>query len=244
MVTLKLLVYGIAVAMVSSTAFSFCERVRIKKESVCDVVDVFNRSKYVFIGTVAGKLTFGARMHVDSAFKGTPGETIEVGQDPMCYAGPSLEEGKQYLIYAFTYSEGRVAEIGERSCRIEDADADLQFINRLVSGKTLGYIGGRVRRLPEDWIDSAGYRLLYDKGHIDENQYKPIGNVLVKVKNSKVEFSTVTDEKGQYAIFDLPSDIYYIEPMIGGYAVKVAPEYVWLPESGCAEANLLLQANH
>jgi hypothetical protein len=240
----KLLVYGIVMALVSSTGFPFCTRVRIKKESVCDVVDAFDQSKYVFVGTVVEKYkeTYAARMHIVKTFKGEAGETIDIHEDIVCYYGPSLDEGKQYLIYAITSPTG-VAMKGERSSRIDDADADLQLIKKLIAGRTPGYIGGKIRQLPDEWTDSAGYRLLYDKGYINESEYRPIGKVQVKIKNSKVEFNTITNEQGQYSLFDLPSDIYYIEPFIEGYTVKVAPDYVWLSEDGCAEANLLLQAN-
>ncbi len=182
-------------------------------------------------------------MHVDSIFKGAPGETIEIGDVPMCFIEPSLDEGGQYLIYAFDSPTGNIAMKGERSCRIEEADADLELIRRLVSGKPLGYIGGRIRQLPEDWTDSASYRLLYDKGYINEGEYKPICNAVVKIKNSEVEFDTVADEKGQYSLFDLPSGIYHIEPVMEGFSLIIAPDYVWLPEGGCAEANLLLQVD-
>jgi hypothetical protein len=194
-------------------------------------------SKLVFLGTVTEVSTAKqlklAKMHVDHAFKGILGETVDLFDDGMC-DGPNLEVGRQYLMYTSPFGSGAVPARGcTRSRAVEQADQDLEFLRQYEAGNVTTHLSGTVRFRPDEPEDSR----------LGEEGRRPLAGVDLILFGAAGELQTKSDSTGRYSFSGLPPGDYRIEARLAGHRVDWAPDDLTLHPSGCAVADLLMKVD-
>ncbi len=200
--------------------------------SPCEAI---GQSQLVFLGTVteisasSGQFKT-ARMRVDRVFKGDLSPTIELYDDGMC-DGPDLQLGRQYLMYTSGDPNRSVPARGcTRSRGVEDAEADLSFLEKYRAGKVTTHIDGTVRFRPDEPMDS------------DERR-TPLQNVRVTLSGDGREFHAMTDSVGRYTFSNVAPGEYTVDAELPGYRTNWVPDQVTLAEKGCAEADILMKVD-
>jgi hypothetical protein len=196
------------------------------------------QSGLVFLGTVtevsARPGSFKtARMNVDRAFKGSLNKTVELFDDGMC-DGPTLEVGKQYLMYTSRVpGSGAVPARGcTRSRAIEYADEDLEFLRQYSAGKVTTHIDGTVRYRPDEPDDSK----------LGEAGRTPMKDVRVTLSGPGKTYRAVTNSVGGYSFSDIPPGQYEIDAEMPGFRLNWAPDVI-LAANGCVSADMLMKAD-
>lgn len=173
-----------------------------------------------------------ARMHIDRAFKGALGRTIELYDNGMC-DGPVLEIGKQYLMYTSGPAGGPVPARGcTRSRGVEYAEEDLAFLDQYSKGKITTHINGTVT-LQKDVVPDRE----------PEADGETLKDVQVTVSGGGKQFHSTTNSLGRYWFSGLPAGQYAIEVDLRGYRADRTHDRLELATNGCIEANLSMKVD-
>jgi len=195
-------------------------------------------SPLVFLGTVvqasSGHGGFRtSQMHVDRRYKGQVKETIELFDDGMC-DGPSLEAGRQYLMYTAILPTGDIPSRGcTRSRAVDAADEDLEFLNQYSAGKVLTHISGSVSLQPDPSVDQ----------NPRDEEPVPMKDVKVTVSIADKHYSTNTNSLGQYSFTGLPPGEYNIDAGFPGHRLAYPPDDLALYPNGCVEEDMTMKVD-
>jgi hypothetical protein len=86
-----------------------------------------------------------ARIAVQDVFKGTASGEVEIAGYTGGMCGYPFKEGADYLIFAESTDLGLTAELCSRTRRLQDAGADLEYLDALRSGRTGATVWGQVK---------------------------------------------------------------------------------------------------
>lgn len=172
-------------------------------------------------------------MRVDQSFKGPLKGEVDLFDDGMC-DGPTLEVGRQFLMYTHAMPSGALPARGcTRSRAIEYADEDMQFLKSYLAGKTSTQITGTVRYRPDEPHDS----------HLGEKGRTPLEDVSVTISGAGRSYQTKTDAIGRYAISNLPPGKYEVKAELAGYRATWMRREFQLAAKGCAVADVLMKVD-
>ncbi|MDQ1558558.1 MAG: hypothetical protein QOD32_1618 [Pyrinomonadaceae bacterium] len=193
------------------------------------------------------------RFSVETAYKGVKGKLAEVvneeimptpvvlpnGEQEMRTVGGytgcdyRFDVGETYFIYANLSEEkdGTLTVSMNRTRKLEDAAADLEYVNELPRAAPTAKIFGRIVRTDL----SVGK----DKGGL-----LPLAGIKVTARSGKRTFEALTDARGKYELKDLPPGNYQVTPAYPAHlsaADGSSPARV--SARGCAELDFHTYSN-
>jgi hypothetical protein len=161
------------------------------------------------------------RFSVETAYKGVEGKVVEVVTEEHTWAADALADGEQrtptlmhppptdcdyrfdegetYFVYANLVSkkDGTLNVPMNRTRKLEDAAADLKFVNELPRAAPTARIFGRIVRAD----------LSVELG---EQKRLPLAGIKVTARSGRRTFEALTDARGKYELKDLPPGSYQV----------------------------------
>lgn len=185
------------------------------------------------------------RFSVETAYKGVKGKLAEVvneeimptpvvlpnGEQEMRTVGGysdcdyRFDVGETYFIYANLSEEkdGTLVVGRNRTGKLEDAAADLKYVNELPRAAPTAKIFGRIVR--------TDLRVGKDKGGL-----LPLAGIKVTARSGKRTFEALTDARGKYELNNLPPGSYRVTPAYPAHlSATDGSRPVWVSARGCAQ---------
>ncbi|HEY9402876.1 MAG TPA: carboxypeptidase-like regulatory domain-containing protein [Pyrinomonadaceae bacterium] len=191
------------------------------------------------------------RFSVETAYKGVKGKLAEVvneeimptpvvlpnGEQEMRAVGGytdcdySFNVGETYFIYANFGEEndGTLTVSRNRTGKLEDAAADLKYVNELPRAAPTARIFGRIVRTDL----SVGK----DKGGL-----LPLAGIKVTARSGNRTFEALTDARGKYELKDLPPGNYRVTPAYPAH-LSADDGSARVSARGCAQLDFHTQSN-
>jgi protocatechuate 3,4-dioxygenase beta subunit len=213
--------------------------------------DIYQRGEGDFRWNYRRRIT---RFSVETAYKGVEGKLAEVVNEeimPTPVVLPNGEKeirtvsgyvdcdhtfdvGETYFVYAnFSEEKDGTLVVGRnRTGKLEDAAADLKYVNALPRAAPTVRIFGHIVR-----TDLSGGK---DKGEL----MLPLAGIKVTARSGKRTFEALTDARGKYELKNLPPGNYQVTPAYpahlsasdGSLSARVSAR-------GCAELNFYTKSD-
>lgn len=202
------------------------------------------KASAVFIGTVTYSSPYTSklgeyaangrliRFAVERAFQGVTAKEVEVrtglgGGD----CGYGFRLGGQYLVYAYRDGEKRLATgICSRTRPVSEASDDLAYFESLAKAELGATIFGEVKRL--------------DRAASFEERLQPLTDVKIIIEGPSKRVETVTDQKGNYRVSNLPPDTYKITVELpDSLAIHSTEREAKVFDRGCAEVGFWVETD-
>jgi hypothetical protein len=205
----------------------------------------FSTSQAVFIGTVRmitavndpQNPTANRRVEFDNvvAIRGVEGLTQTVltsGGEIMC--GYPFEQGERYVVYASRVKRGAPMQTGScsRTRRLGEASQDLAFFKSFETTTASPRVFGTITHREPGTIRRDG------------QEYGPVGQVRLMLRNEKATLYAQTDAHGRYEFTGMPPDTYQltIEPPLEFASDQPVKHTIDLADShSCAEKNFTVR---
>lgn len=173
-----------------------------------------------------------ARLKIEEIFKGIEEKEIVLDLD---HCGYQFKQGEKYLIYAHRRDDKLNVRIGTtRTKLLAEASDELEYLRGLQRGEPQAQIVGRVGQQTSEIKRKLGS--LFDR---DWRFFgAPMAGTRVFAKSAGQIYETVTDDKGEYEFFGLPSGEYEIWADYPAY-FESRKETVTTVAKGCGVANLV-----
>jgi hypothetical protein len=163
------------------------------------------------------------RFSVETAYKGVEGKVAEVVTEEQMWADDApadgeerppllihppptdcdyrFDEGETYFVYANLSSKkgGALNVPMNRTRKLEEAAADLKFVNELPRAAPTARIFGRIVRADQS-VD------------LDDQKRLPLAGIKVTARSGRRTFEALTDARGNYELKDLPPGSYRVTP--------------------------------
>jgi hypothetical protein len=162
------------------------------------------------------------RFSIETAYKGVKGKVVEVVTEEQMWASdatadgeqrtPTLihppptdcdyrfDEGETYFVYANSgEKDGTLNVPMNRTRKLEEAAADLKFVNELPRAAPTARIFGRIVRADQSV-------------NLDDQKRLPLAGIKVTARSGKRTFEALTDAGGKYELKDLPPGSYQVTP--------------------------------
>ncbi|HEV2802023.1 MAG TPA: carboxypeptidase-like regulatory domain-containing protein [Pyrinomonadaceae bacterium] len=186
------------------------------------------------------------RFSVETAYKGVEGKVAEVvteeqmwvpdapadGEErtPLLLHPPPtdcdyrFDEGETYFVYANSVSErnGTLNVPQNRTRKLEEAAADLKFVNGLPRAAPTARIFGRIVRA--DLSVNLG-----------DQKRLPLAGIKVTARSGKRTFEALTDAEGKYELKDLPPGSYQVTPTYPAHLSADRAARAQVVARGCAQ---------
>ncbi|HEX8634986.1 MAG TPA: carboxypeptidase-like regulatory domain-containing protein [Pyrinomonadaceae bacterium] len=196
------------------------------------------------------------RFSVETAYKGVKGKLAEVVAEEII--GPPVwlanepprtnmldhgtghtdcdykfEAGETYFVYANpgAKKDGTFAVPMNRTGKLEDAAADLEFVNALPRAAPTATIFGHLVRSD---VNVGG----------DDQEMMPLPGIKVMARNGKRTFAALTDAEGKYELKDLPPGSYQVTPAYPPHlSANDGSELTEVSARGCAQLDFYTHSN-
>jgi hypothetical protein len=192
------------------------------------------------------------RFSVETAFKGVEGKLVEVGTEQIMPTPVVLPDGEKgtktmghsdcdyefitgetYFVYANSDGKkgGMLRVPLNRTGKLKDAAADVEFVGELPRAAPTARIFGRIVRAEQNFQEGKRETL-------------PLAGVKVTARGEGRTFEALTDAEGNYELKGLPPGSYQVTP---AYPAHVSPEggsqSAQVGTRGCAELHFYTHSN-
>lgn len=211
-------------------------------EADAPACQLISRTAAVFLGRpleLVGESGYGQaklyRFRIEKVYKGLAPDVSEVLVQPG--AGTSCETsytlGTRYLMFAGITSPEPLrlsAWVCSGSRTADKNQADLDFLDRYVQGKTTTEVSGKVLQ----WVTYIGLPR--------EEESAPLAGAEVNLKNGTQHFTMQTDAGGSFKFSGIPAGEYELTAQLEPY-VPGPPKKITVSPGGCQQVFVQLLAN-